>query len=283
MPGGQGAAASPIPHNSTAEAADGHTSAINILLEHSETTHSALSGSSRAHRLQHPIHKATLAAHQHDDGSSSMPSSDQHTTRGAQAFSPTSAAPKEESWQEVRSGRRQRAAKLTASKAGKGGSGSQTLPETLPKPRGVAQMSPQRAQRLRAPLGFAPPGFTAGPKLPKPGPPQADVGSAHLRPALRASVQRQPAQASAAMQHWPPLPASARLEAEHIPAVPEAPAVRAPQQNLDQEGLLKDLPLQLRAGSTTFKQHTVHNLQNAFPIICQCISSKRMQGPQCAC
>ena len=134
------------------------------------------------------------------------------------------------------------------------------LRETLPTPTAAAQLTLQQAQRLRVP-----PGFTAGPKLPKPGPIQADNGAAHQRPALYASLQRQPAQASAATHQWPPLQASTRLEPEHMQEGPELTAVGASQQHQDHEALLKGLLLQPKASSSTTEQHTVHVLHKVLP------------------
>lgn len=196
-----------------------------------------------------------------------MPRSGQHAVRCAQPLSLDPATPEKEPWQEVRSGRRKPAAKLNTAKAGKGYNGGQTLPETQPKLTAATRMPLQRTQHLQIPLGSAPPGFTSGLELPKPGPTKADIGTAHQRPALHALVQRQPAQASAAMHHWAPLQASERPEAERPPEVPKATAVGVPQQKLDHEAQLKDLPLQLRASSTTSKQHTVRNLHKAFPML----------------
>ena len=270
-PGGICAAASPSPLTSSAQAAHEHASAIDSPAEHSEGSHSALPGSSSAQRLQRPIYEATFAAHQHQDEGSSMASFGQHPARGPQALTSAPARPEEESWQEVRPGRRKPAAKPTAAKAGKGRSSSQTLPEALPRPTAAAPTAPQWAQRLQAP-----PGFAAGPELPKPGPTQADAGEGPQWPALHASPQRRPAQspvhaAPAAMHRWPPLQASVNPEPERIPKVLELAAVGAPQHNPDSEALLKDLLLQPNASSTTTEQHTVHALQEALPIGCQCI------------
>ena len=204
--------------------------------------------------------------------------SGQRALQSAQPLSLIPATPEKEPWEEVRSGRRKPAAKPSTAKAGKACNGGQTLPKMQPISTAAARMPPQRAQHLRIPPGLTSPDFTAGPELPKPGPTQADIGAAHQQPALHASGQRQPAQASAGLHHWPPLQASARSEAEHIPEVPKATAVGALQQNLDHRALLEDLPLQLRASSTTSKQHTVHNLQNAFHILCQCTLKQTHAG-----
>ena len=270
-PGDLGAAASPSPLTSSAQAADEHTSAINSPAEHSEGSHPAFPGTSSAQRLQRPIYEATFAARQHQDEGSSMLSSGQHTTQDSQALTPAPARPEEESWQEVRPGRRKPAAKPTAAKAGKRRSSGQTPPETLPKPTAAVPTTPQQAHRLQAP-----PGSAAGPELPKPGPTQADAGEGPQWPALHASPQRRPAQspvhaAPAAMHRWPPLQASVNPEPERISKVLELAAVGAPQHNPDSEALLKDLLLQPNASSTTTEQHTVHALPKALPIGCQCI------------
>ena len=198
-----------------------------------------------------------------------MPGFGQHAVRCAQPWSLFPATPEKEPWQEVRSGRRKSAAKPSTAKAGKGCNGGQTLPEKQPKSTAAARMPPQRAQHLRVPPGDAPPGFTPGPKLPKPGPTQADLGQAHQQPALHASMQRQPAQASTAMRDWPLLPGIARPEVEHIQEGSELTAVGASQQHQDQ-ALPPGLPLQPTASSTTTEQHTVHPREKAFPVVCHC-------------
>ena len=270
VPRSDSTAAMPDPQNSIAKVTDEHVVALSSPAEPPESSPSASHSSSSAQRLRFPIHETSFAAHQPQDRGSSLASPGQHAAKGAQALSSTSAAPKEESWQEVRPGRRKLAAKPTAAKPGKGRSGGQTLPEALPRPTAAAPTSLQRAQHLQAP-----PGFAAGPELPKPGPTQADNGEAPpQRPALHASLQRQPAQppvraAPTAMQHWPPLQASARPEPERIPEFPELTAVGALQQNLDHEALLKDLLLQPKASSTTTEQHTVHAFQEALHTVCQ--------------
>ena len=268
VPGSTSTAALPVPHTSTAQAKDEHASAPSSPAEHPESSPSTLRGSSSAQRLHFPIYEAVLAAHQPQNGGSSMLSFENPTAQDSQASSPAPAAPEEESWQEVRSGRRTLAAKPTAAKAGKGRRGGQTLPETLPKPTAAAPMTPHRAQHLQAP-----PGFAARPELPKSWPTQADIGEAPRLPALHASLQRQPAQAPvnaspAAMHHWPTLQASARPEPERISEPLDLAAVRAPQQNMDHVALLKDLLLQPKASSTTTKQHTVQPLQRNSPIVC---------------
>ena len=199
-----------------------------------------------------------------------MPELGQPAFQCAQPLSLTPVTPEKEPWQEVRSGRRKPASKPSTAKAGKACNGGQTLPETQSKSSAAARMPPQRAQRLQDPPGFARPGSTAGPELPKPGPTQADVRAAHQRPALHASLQHQPAQASTAMHDWPLLLGSARPETEHLQGVLKATAVGAPQQRMDHKALLEDLSLELRASSTTSKQHTVHTFQRAFRTICQC-------------
>ena len=177
------------PQTSTAQAADEHVLPLSSPAEHPESSPPAFRGSSSAQRLQTPIYEVTFAARQPQNGASSMPSPGQHTDRGAHALSPPPAALEEESWQEVRPGRRKPAAKPAAAQAGKGRSGGQTLPEALPRPTAAAPATPQRAQRMQAP-----PGFAARPELPKPGPAQADTGKAPQGLALHALSQHQATQ-----------------------------------------------------------------------------------------
>ena len=266
VPGTNSMAAMPGPQTAIAQAADESVSAHSSPAEHPESSPSALHGSSSAQRLHSPVHKEAIAAYRPQYGGSSMPSPGQHTDRGAQALSPAPVAQEEESWQEVRSGRRKPTAKVTAARIGKDRSGGQTLPETQPKPTAAVPMTPQQAQRLQLPSGTA-----ARPELPKSGPTQADIAEAPQSPAVHASSQRQPAQpqlraAPAAMQSWPQLQASAGPEPERIPDVPEPAAVGAPQQVLDHKALLTDLLQQPRArSSSTTKQQTVSPLKKSFP------------------
>ena len=120
------------PQISLAQKTDEHISAFSSPAEHPGSSPPALRGSSLIERLQTPVYEVTFAAQQPQNEAFSMPSPGQHTDRGAQALSPPPAASEEESWQEVRPGRRKPAAKLAAAKAGKGRSGSQALPDQQP-------------------------------------------------------------------------------------------------------------------------------------------------------
>ena len=250
VPGSNSTAVSPGHQTSTDQATDEHVSALSSPAEHPESSRSALRASSSAQRLQHPMHGVTFAAHQPQSGGSSMSSPGQHTDRGAQASSPVPTPAEEESWQEVRFGRRKPAAKPTAVRAGRGRNGGQTLSETLPRPIAAPPKTPQQAQRLQASLELAA------------GPTQADIGEASPHwPDLHASSQRQPAQSPvhagpAAMHGWPPL--QTRPEPERILEVPELAAEDAPQQKLDHEALLTDLLLQPQASSSSTEPQTVH-------------------------
>ena len=268
VPRSDSMAALPGPQTAIVQAADEYVSALISPAEHPGSSPCARHGSSSAQKPQFLTHKASVAAHQPQDGGSSMTSLGQHTDRGPQALSPAAAAREEESWQEVRSGRRKPAAKPIAAGAGKARSGNQTLPKVLPKITAAVPMTTQQAQRLQAPSGF-----TTRPELPKSGPTQADVGEAPRSSALRPSLQHQPAQAQlhaapAAIQGWPQLQASAGPEPERIPDVPELAAVGTPQQVLDHKALLTDLLQQPRArSSSTTKQHRVRPLKKSFPTV----------------
>ena len=268
VPGTKSMAALRGPQTAIAQAADESVSARSNPAEFPDGSPSALHGSSSAQRRDSPVHRETIAAYQPQDGNSSMPSPGQHTHRGAQALSPAPVAQEEESWQEVRSGRRKPAAKATAARGGKDRSGGQTLPETQPKPTAAVPMTPHQAQRLHLP-----PGTAACPELPKSGPTLADVGETPQSPAVHASSQCQLAQpqdhaAPAPMRCWPLLQAGSGPEPKRIPDVPELAAVGAPQQVLDHKALLTDLLQQPRArSSSTAKQHTVRPLEKSFPTV----------------
>ena len=259
-----------------AKATDEHVSALSSPAEYPESSPSALCGSSSAQRLEFPMHKATFREHQPQNGGSSMPSSEQHAARGAQALSASPAAPEEETWQEVRSGRRKLAARPTAAKAGKPAakagkrrSGGQKVPEALPKPA-AAPTTSQGSQRLQAHSESA-----ACPKLPKPGPTQAEIGKAAPQCfAIHASSQRQPAQnplhgAPAAVHRWAALQASARPQPERMSEPPDLAAVEFPQQN--HKALLQDLLLQPKASSLGTRQHMVNSSsKKALPVVRHC-------------
>ena len=278
VPGSNSTAVSPGHQTSTDQATGEHVSALSSPAEHPESSASALCGSLSALGLQHPTHEVAFTAHQPQNWGSGRTTPGQHNDRGAQASSPVPGPAEEESWQEVRSGRRKPAAKPTAARAGKGRSGGQTLAETLPRPMAAPPKSPQQAHRLQAP-----PGFAAGPT-------QANIGEAVPQwPALHASPQRQPAQspvhaAPAAMHHWPLLQASARPEPERIPEDPELAAVEAPQQNLYHDALLTDLLLQPQASSSSTEQQTVH-IPSSLPynvsihISGECVLAGRCRDP----
>ena len=221
------------------------------------------------------------------NGSSSMPSSEQHAARGAQALSASPAAPEEETWQEVRSGRRKLAARPTAAKAGKPAakagkrrSGGQKVPEALPKPA-AAPTTSQGSQRLQAHSESA-----ACPKLPKPGPTQAEIGKAAPQCfAIHASSQRQPAQnplhgAPAAVHRWAALQASARPQPERMSEPPDLAAVEFPQQN--HKALLQDLLLQPKASSLGTRQHMVNSSSKSPPSSAPLqVSSKHILAERC--
>ena len=183
--GSDSTTALPGPQISSAQETMEPTSALSSPAQRPGSPPPALRGPSSAQRLQTPIQEVTFAAHQPQNGDFGVPSPGQHTDRGAQALSSPPSAPEEESWQKVRPGRRKPAAKPAAAGAGKGRSTGQARPEALPRPTAAAPATPQRAQRVQAP-----PGFAAGPNLPKPGPAQADIGEAPQQPALHASPQR---------------------------------------------------------------------------------------------
>ena len=269
VPGSNSTAESPAYQTSTAQATDEHVSAFSSPAEHPESSPSALHASSLAQRVQHPIHGVTFAARQPQSGGSSMTSPGQHADRGARASAPVPGPAEEESWQEVRSGRRKPAAKPAAARAGKGRRGNQAVPEAPQNSAAAAQMTPQQSQRLHGP-----PESAAGPELPKPGPTQADAVEAPPHwPALHSSPQRQPAQspvhaAPAPMHRWPPL--DTRPEPEDIPGVPELAPDKAPQRNMDHEALLTDLLQQPKARSSSNEQQSVRPLQKACPTVHHC-------------
>ena len=144
VPASNGAAASPGHHTPIVQAADEHVSALSSPAQRPDSSPYALRDASSAQRLQSPTYEATSAAHQHQDGGSSMPSSSEHTAQGSQAISPAPAEPEEETWQEVRPGRRKLATKPTAAKAGKNCSRGQTLPVARPRPTAAAPVTQQQ-------------------------------------------------------------------------------------------------------------------------------------------